>query len=355
MVQGLEFHSILENIFPDIKGLHVSDQLQVNCPMCQEREGLSEPDGKYNLEISTKNNKRVFKCWSCVDPPFSGSLGRLIRIFGTKIDYDIYKSYAGTFNDYEFDEDEKEYVPVKLPIEMELFSQLDEELSPEVFEAYNYLVNDRKINKDQMIKHRLGYCTYGRFAKRIIIPSYDSMGELNYFVGRSYDPKEKKRKYLNPDADKNNIIFGEGNIDFSSTVFLVEGVFDMFSVPNAIPLLGKTISTKLFMKLKEFKPNIIVLLDPDAYKNAIELFYMLHNIYVDCEEKVRIVKLPNIFDLDETRRNFGTDEVIKCLRTARQLTTDDYFISKLQKPYDNKFRNRRSDSNSKYFEWKSTV
>ena len=103
----------------------------------------------------------------------------------------------------------------------------------------------------------------------------------------------------------------------------------------------------MFLKLKELKPDVVVLLDPDAYKNAVELYYMLYTIYVGCEDRVKIVKLPTEEDLDELRRNKGVDEVIKSLRTARGLTIDDYFINKLQKPYvarksGNAYSNSRS-------------
>ncbi|MFA5207110.1 MAG: hypothetical protein WC428_00270 [Candidatus Paceibacterota bacterium] len=350
MIRGQEFHAILQNIFGDVQGAMQSEQLQVNCPHCQEREGLSEPDGKFNLEINTA--RRMFRCWKCDEPQFSGSLGRLIKTFGSYIDYEIYKSYAGSFVDYEFDEDEKEYVPVKLPIEMILFSQM-EAGNLEHFEAYNYMVNDRKISRDIILKYRLGFCTTGKYEKRIIIPSYDAKGEVNYFVGRTYDPKiEKKKKYDNPRSDKDKIIFNEGLVNWDSTVYLVEGAFEMLSFPvNIIPMLGKTLSTTLFTKLNELKPDVVVLLDPDAYKSSIELYYKLHNIYVGCEERVKIVKLPTIDDLDNLRKKFGIDEVIKSLYGARSLTVDDYFINKLQKPYDRKGYGRR-DTNSKYFEWK---
>jgi len=349
MIRGQEFHSIIENVFGDVQGLMQSEQIQVNCPQCQEREGLSEPDGKFNLEINT--GKRMFRCWKCDEPRFSGSLGRLIKMFGSHADVEMYKSYAGTFVDYEYDEDEKEFVAVKLPEEMILFSQM-EAGNLEHFEAYNYLINERKISRDIILKYRLGFCTTGKYAKRIIIPSYDANGEVNYFVGRTYDPKEKKKKYDNPKSDKDRIIFNEGLVNWDSTVYLVEGAFEMLSFPvNIIPMLGKTLSTTLFMKLKDLKPDVIVLLDPDAYKSSIELYYRLHTIYVDCEERVKLVKLPTMDDLDELRRNQGIDAVIASLRTARGLTVDDYFINKLQKPYER--RTGRNDTHSKYFEWKS--
>jgi hypothetical protein len=351
-VIGQEFHSIIENIFKDVKGLNVSEQLQVNCPRCQEREGLLYPDGKYNLEINTK--RKIFSCWKCDEPKFSGSLGRLIRTFGTSIDYELYKSYAGIFHDYDFNEDEKEFLQVKLPEEMIYFSQMDIN-NPDHFKAYNYLVNERKINRDIILRYRLGFCTTGKYANRIIIPSFDKSGEVNYFVGRYYGDDQKTKKklpYLNPKADKNTIIFNEGLINWDSTVYLVEGVFDMLSFPvNTTPMLGKTLSTILFMKLKELKPNVVILLDPDAYKNSVELYYMLETIYIGCEERVKLVKLPTNEDLDELRKNQGIDVVIKILYGARDLIIDDYFIQKLQKPYEKgagRYRNY-----SKYFEGKS--
>jgi hypothetical protein len=352
MVRGQEFHAIIQNVFGDVQGLQVSEQVQINCPHCQEREGLAYPDGKFNLEINTA--RRVFRCWKCDDPKFSGSLGKLIREFGTSIDYDLYKSYASIYVDYSFEEDEeKEYVAVKLPEEMILFSEMDA-TNCEHFEAYNYMINDRMISRDIILKFRLGFCTTGKYEKRIIVPSYDKNGQVNYFVARNYDIANKKKKpYDNPKSDKDRIIFNEGLINWDSTVYLVEGAFEMLSFPvNITPMLGKTISTTLFFKLKELKPNVVVLLDPDALKNAIELFYILHTIYVDCEERVRIVKIPYEKDMDLLRKKRGIDEVIKSLYTARGLTVDDYFSYKLSKPYD-KQRTRGQNTNSKYSGWKS--
>lgn len=339
MVKGQEFHSIIQNVFGDVQGYLQSEQIQVNCPRCQERDGLSYPDGKYNLEINTA--RRMFRCWKCDEPKFSGSLGKLIRLCGSRIDYDVYKSYAGTFSDYIPTEEEEYEIIVTLPLEMISFNDMDV-TNPLHFEAYNYLVNERKISRDIILKYRLGFCLTGKYAKRIIIPSYDKMGDINYFVGRYYgnDPKIKKKiPYLNPNADKDKIIFNEGLINWDSTVYLIEGSFDMLSFPvNSVPLLGKTLSTTLFTKLKELKPDVVLLLDPDAYKNSVEIYYTLKNIYVGCEERVKLVKLPNNEDIDEIKKNQGVDALLTCLYSARELTVDDYFITKLQKPYDGRHR-----------------
>jgi len=352
MIQGQEIHSIIKNIFEDVRGYLHSEQIQVNCPICQEKEGLSHPDGKFNLEINT--SKRMFRCWKCDEPKFSGSLARLIRKFGSNADYEIYKSYADIFGSEEYSvEIDEESIKIELPYEMIPFSKYEIGNSQH-FEAYNYLVNERKISKEIILKYRIGFCLSGRYAKRIIIPSYDKNGHINYFVARSYDKSNKKFPYDNPKSNKNLVIFNEGYLNWDSTIFLVEGVFEMFSLPtNAIPLLGKVLSTKLFLTLKEKKPNIIIILDPDAYSNSIELYYQLYSIYVGCEERVKIVKLPFEKDLDLIRVKRGNDSVISCLYNARYLNVDDYFVKKLTNPYEYRGTGRHN-SNSKNFDWKGS-
>lgn len=353
MIRGQEFHSIIQNVFKEVNGLEISEQLQVNCPRCQEREGLPHPDGKFNLEINTA--KRMFRCWKCDEPKFSGSLRKLIRTYGSYADYEIYKAYAGTHDHYNYnnnEDDDYEEAQVKLPDEMIPFAQMNPS-NLQHFEAYNYLINDRKIPRDVILKYRLGFCITGKYANRIIIPSYDVNGEINYFVARTYDPTIKKKKYDNPTSDKDKIIFNEGYVNWDSTVYLVEGAFEMLSFPvNTIPMLGKTISPTLFMKLKELLPEVVIVLDPDAYKDSVDLFYTVQSIYVGCEERVKIVKLPTNDDLDELKRYYGVDEVIKCLYTARGLTVEDYFIHKLQNPYDRK-GTRRYNSYSRDNSWES--
>jgi hypothetical protein len=343
MIKGKEFHSIIEKIFTDVKGIHNSEQIQVNCPRCQEREGLIYPDGKFNLEINTA--KRVFRCWKCEEPKFSGSLGKLVRLFGTKVDYELYKSYASIFQDYSYSDDGDVEIQVSLPEEMISFANMNA-ADPEHFEAYNYLVNDRLIPRETILKYRIGFCTEGRYANRIIVPSFDEFGDVNYFVARAYKDGMKP-PYMNPKVDKMKIIFNEGLINWDSTIYLVEGAFEFLSFPvNIVPLLGKDISIPLFYKLKERKPNVVILLDPDAHKTAIQLFYKLQSIYVGEEEKIKLVKLPTMEDLDELRKRAGKREIIKALYSARGLTTEDYFSRKLHKPYD---RTGRYRSNSKYF------
>ena len=332
MVRGIEFHDIINNVFDgDVENVGESEQIRVNCPMCQERDGLSYPDGKHNLEINTA--KRVFRCWKCDEPKFSGTIRKLIKKFGSDVDYKMYVSYANILGEITYDnyDDEIDEIVVKLPDEMILFSQMNVNNSEHV-KAYNYLITEREISRELIFKYRLGFCIEGKYANRIIIPSYDIDGEINYFVARAYMDNMKK-PYDNPKVSK-NIVFNGGVINWDSTVYLVEGVFEMLSFPvNTIPLLGKNIPDSLFQTLKELKPNVVILLDPDAFKSSIGLFYKIYSIYVGYEDRVKIVKLNGEYDFDELRKKYGRNKMIEELYGARGLTIDDYFVNKIENSY----------------------
>jgi acyl-CoA synthetase (AMP-forming)/AMP-acid ligase II len=66
----------------------------------------------------------------------------------------------------------------------------------------------------------IGYCDSGLYSNRIIIPSYDSEGKLNFFVGRDF--YNSKMKYKNCSSPKNIIGF-DLFINWDEPIVLVEG------------------------------------------------------------------------------------------------------------------------------------
>lgn len=324
MIAGLEFHDIIVDVFKDVKNAYKGEQVQICCPKCSEYDP-DNSDGKYNLEINTK--KRIFKCWKCDDPKFSGSLGKLIKMYGTHLDYNLYKALNiyDYSNFHEYKEDVEEEFQ-GLPDEMIFFSNMDRN-NEKHMEAYKYMLLDRKVTQERLIKYNIGFCLYGKYKNRVILPSIDCNGDYNYFVARSFTGE--KPTYLNPKFDKDKIIFNEGFINWDSTIYIVEGTFDKFALPeNTIPILGKNLPSVLIDKLKFHKPNVVVVLDPDAYKNAVTITDELLLCYEYDNSKVKIVTLTGKNDIDEIRRKIGEDEVVKQLRNIRDLNVDDYFSLK---------------------------
>ena len=153
--------------------------------------------------------------------------------------------------------------------------------------SWVYLQN-RGITKGDILRYGIGYCEEGLYANRVIIPSYDSGGELNYFVGRSI--YKDGMKYKNPPVSKDVIGF-DLFINWDEPIVLCEGVFDAIAIKrNAIPLFGKTVPKSLMKKIYEnCVKSIYILLDRDAMKDSIKMIddFMKNGIdvyFVNLEE-----------------------------------------------------------------------
>jgi DNA primase len=286
--------------------------MSFDCPVCSyEIKGLSKGDGKGNLEVNYGHN--VYKCWACSETNDThGSLYKLIKNYGNKNDLKQYK----LINPESIkDKKVKEKVVLKgLPKE---FIPLSLEDSSEDYKlAMDYLVK-RNISLDTIKKYNIGFCKTGEYSNRVIFPSYDIHGDINYFLGRSYD-KYTKLKYKNPDIPKSEIVFNEGKVNWDSNIYIVEGVFDHIVVPNSIPMLGKVISDELFTKLvKRAECKVIILLDSDAYKDAINLYKKLNSTKL--HGRVLIVKLPDGYDISDINQRIGKKGVIDILSTAKKI------------------------------------
>ncbi|MCZ2224906.1 MAG: hypothetical protein LC122_14885 [Chitinophagales bacterium] len=102
--------------------------------------------------------------------------------------------------------------------------------------------------------------------------------------------KKPKRKYIDPEAEKDAIIFNEYLIDWNKPINLVEGPFDHIFVDNSIPMLGKKMSDLLFDRLYNNANKITIILDGDAWADAEKLYYKLNGGKLF--GKIWVVKLP---------------------------------------------------------------
>lgn len=299
--------NLFESFLGDIrKHNETTSQLSTDCPACQD--GV----GKGNLEINYEKN--VFRCWSCSEiNNMHGSIPKLIKKYGNK---KILTEYLNLRPYIETSGNKIIHVDLKLP---EGFKPLcnckPKEWKCEI--AMSYL-RDRGITDEIIKEFNIGYTTTGKFFNRIIIPSYDINGVLNYFIARSFMDKTKL-KYLNPDAEKQSIIFNEEKINFDSTIHIVEGVFDHIVTPNSIPLLGKHISDKLKELLyTKARASIIVLLDADAQLDAVRLYKELN--VGDLYNRIKICTPPDGHDTSLIYQKYGNKGIIDLLKKSRQLT-----------------------------------
>ena len=311
-------------------------QYQFACPKCVERDGWME-SRKYNLECNIQLGK--FQCWKCssMDEHMSGSILKLIRMYGNEKLAQEYKNtlleirnselYKINFTsgDFNIDTSVIEREELKLPSSYKPFKKDGKNN----WGALKYL-KDRGIGWDIIEKYKIGYTEREEENKkgsfRIIIPSYSALGELNYWVGRDYLPKSDKFpsrvKYDNPKVEKKNIIFNEEKLQWDADITLVEGPFDHIVVPNSVPLLGKTLNKeyKLYWDLISDKFNgsaVNIFLDADAFNTVKEIYKFLNHgrLY----GKVRYIPVEGDEDPSSLYQSGGYKKIVEHLKNAQQI------------------------------------
>ena len=306
-VDFLPLVDVLHEIFGESRSHNdVRGQITFDCPVCShDIKGLDEGDGKGNLEINYK--MFVYKCWVCSETyNTKGHLNRLVYRYGSKLQIRDFKLYSP---DEYVSRSDKKYGKIKLPKEFIEFSTASQgrKLTHHYKQAYNYL-RGRNITDKMIEKYRIGYCDSGLYENRIIIPSYDEYDDINYFVARSF-LRYSKRKYMNPQADKETLLWNEHLIDWDKTVYIVEGAFDSLFLDNSIPMLGKFITDNLLEKIYDNSKKVVIVLDGDAWSDSLKLY---HRINVGrLMGRVWVIKLDNDKDIADLKGDLSNYKEIQ--------------------------------------------
>ncbi len=242
-----------------------SNETLFYCPKCQH----------HKRKLSVNVEKNVFKCWIC---DYNGrDIYRLVRSYGDASDIAEWKKLSNVIDFAEHEKEKEPEIQVRLP--KEFVTLTGKESSPLSRAARKYL-QSRGVTMDQIVWWKMGYCPDGQYANRIIIPSFNLEGDLNYFISRAYD--DNWMKYLNPSSNK-DFIFNELYLDWNKDITIVEGVFDAIVVGNAIPLLGSTLreDSYIFQKIVDKCDKVYIALDEDAKKKESKIGRILTSYGVD--------------------------------------------------------------------------
>lgn len=318
--------SHLIDIFSDFLGeprKHNEEKGQIayDCPSCALEKDLGgATDGKGNLEINYK--KGWYKCWACeVKSGTKGVVPKLIRQYGNDT---LLKKYKILNTGYTFETDDKPVIYTEtLP---KGFMKLNEMNSGArgYTDAIKYL-KQRRICDKIINKYNIGFINSGLLANRVVIPSYDLTGEVNYFIARAYF-NWVRPKYLNSETPKQEIIFNESLINPYSTIYLVEGPFDSIVLPNSIPLLGLFLSDKLYWYLQNnAKADVVVILDGEAREEVISVYKKLNTLYLF--NRVKVVFLKEGLDSALIYEKYGNRGIKTILRKKEKLDELKYYCS----------------------------
>ena len=303
--------SVIINILDEVLGVGTSlkgNEQAHHCPFCHHH--------KKKLQINLETQQ--WHCWVC------DSKGRKIQTLLKRLHVDskrIKKVYEIYGDDYIISSTttDEEKVELRLPSEFKSLLKKPKGLNPLYKKVVQY-AKDRRISKEDIIKYNIGYCDSGIYTNRIIIPSYDVDGRLNYFIARSVFTEERF-KYKNPPISKNVTIF-ENQINWNKPITLTEGVFDALAVKrNAIPLLGKFIPKTLMDSIyKRGVKEIKIILDKDAQDQA--LYYV--NYFMN-----NGITVTNILPTEKDAGDMGFSEVNKMLKQTKKSGFEDVISQKL--------------------------
>ena len=257
----------VKKILQDVLGRYFDkgSELLFRCPVC----------GHHKHKFSVNIDKNVFKCWIC---DYRGrNVRRVVRRFGNHNQLASWDQIFGRqdlekFADL-FMEQERCQVKQKVELPEEFMSLATGDLPATGLSAHRYL-SRRGVTNSDILKWKIGYCFSGEYRNRIIIPSFDSEGDVSYFIARSYSGDSYK--YKNPRASK-DVVFNELYIDWNKDLVLVEGVFDALVAGNAVPILGSTLrrGSELLREIVRNDASVYIALDPDAADKERRIIKML--------------------------------------------------------------------------------
>ena len=171
---------------------------------------------------------------------------------------------------------------------------------------------------------------YDRFKDRIMFPLWDSNGQVVGFSGRIYQKDRDEAKYMNsPESE----IFIKGQTLYhyheakqatrqAGFIYLLEGFMDVIALyraglENAVALMGTALTQDHLRLLRKLTVQVHVCLDGDragqeaTLKNA--------SILARNGFQVRVIRLKDGMDPDETLEQYGKEGLLKSLASHMSL------------------------------------
>jgi predicted RNA-binding Zn-ribbon protein involved in translation (DUF1610 family) len=222
-----------------------ADLYNFRCPLCGDSQKNKSKTRGYLYAVKTNTN---FKCHNC---GASMSFNNFLK----KIDPTLHRQYTlekfkegHTGKNFVVEEPKFEFSkPIfskKLDLPKASSNQLAKEylekrkLNPEKFYFANKFqewVNTQKPTFNKIVRDE----------SRIIIPMYDTQNNLIGFQGRALgsSPNKYITVMLSDDAPK---IYGLDQIDFTKSIYIVEGPFDSTFIQNSVAMCGSDVDIRSF-------------------------------------------------------------------------------------------------------------
>ena len=293
-----QFIDFCKDVFGSYRSTNAGANIEVVCPVCKRLKERQTGRVYTNRKLSIHTEAHMLHCWVC-GYKSKKPIHMLKRYFPDRLrgylDKFLDAKELQAYNKTTETEDADTAVQAELPADFTLLATADP-TDAYIKAARNYLKARGADSPATLWYWRLGVSKADREAhNRIIVPSFDEHGEVNYYSARAL--KKGMEKYKNPVVLREDIVFNELNINWKEELILVEGVFDLMKCPeNASALLGAELPAHflLFQKIVENNTPVVLALDPEAQNKAHEIAKRLKEFDI----RVKILKLkPNQEDV----------------------------------------------------------
>ena len=271
MITNSQKIDLIQKCFGNYKLSSDEKNVSVVCPFCIN-SGKVTSKRKLSIDLNTG----VYHCWVCESK--GRNVGRPALKFSPN--KAIAKNLAEIFGGLKKENNEAKEEKTILPEDFRLISNLSGRDLKNYRPHLKYL-RDRGVDIDACHRFCIGVSESFEYKNRVIFPSFDMSGNLNFFLARAVD--DNPFRYKNCKISRKEIIFNEFNLDFGKELILTEGVFDLINTPsNSTCILGSWIDENylLFRKIVSNKTPVVLCLDPDAADKANKIMKLLNQYCV---------------------------------------------------------------------------
>lgn len=295
------------------------------CPFCKHQDPKKR-------KLAVRLEDGVTHCWVCNWSARSPL--RLANVVGASHELkNQLREVYGDVGEVKEDEPPAEDKPAQLPDDFALVcDEIDRGVRhPDKLATIRYL-GKRGVTHNTAKYARLGLSNHPLYRRRVIFPSFDGDGALNYVTARAIDD-ETTFKYFNTQRQRSSLVFNEVDVDWGRELVLVEGPFDLLACVgmNAAPMLGSWLDENylLFNRIVFNRTPVVLAFDPDAGKKQEKVARR----FLQYEIPVRVVDWTG-FPLDADPAKVGHETFKRLVKEALRYDEKDAFKSRLGRALD---------------------
>jgi hypothetical protein len=182
MLKESQLFSLLDKVLNQTSYIRKGEEAVYFCPFCSHH--------KKKLEVNVRTQE--WHCWIC------NACGKSIRSLFFKLKAkDRYFDELYKIIGQDWKRPEQTYQDVIRSLPDDFIPLWKPNLSSSEYGTAMAYLSNRNVTMDDIIRNNIGYCERGEYEHRVLVPSYDKNGDINFFAARTYN-EGTYQKYMLP-------------------------------------------------------------------------------------------------------------------------------------------------------------